>query len=209
MQCSVPCCRLGCKCSCSCAALQQLLPSSPVCSGSDSMFLMALSFLGSVTRPHGVSDTWNSAAAKQVLPVRCNQRPRVVRWSNTNRGWQLCVSICVCVHSSGLEPKAASVYQCACHFWQSNAAAAGRLCSTWDCHDWVMLSHHMQASYTFAHCQQQARSPSTNQPPSLLMRACFTLNPSSVRHCTTWQQHHHHQQHSSRHFKPGLGTPRQ
>jgi hypothetical protein len=30
--------------------------------------------------------------------------------------------------------------------------------------------------------------PSTNQPPSLLMRACFTLNPSSVRHCTTWQQ---------------------
>jgi hypothetical protein len=40
-----------------------LLLASPVCSGSDSMFLMALTFLGSVTRPEGVSETWNSAAA--------------------------------------------------------------------------------------------------------------------------------------------------
>jgi hypothetical protein len=54
----------GCKCICSCASCQQLLAGSPVSSGSDSMFLMALIFLGSVTRPEGVSDTWNSAAAE-------------------------------------------------------------------------------------------------------------------------------------------------
>jgi hypothetical protein len=33
----------------------------PVCSGSDRTLLIAASFLGSVTRPVGVSDTWNSA----------------------------------------------------------------------------------------------------------------------------------------------------